>query len=76
MAAQHQQHHIPPVTSSQMAHAGPVLPLQMHYPQGQQQVLVRSPWFDKETTESIFVLVMYICCLCVVHIPLTYPGSG
>jgi len=39
MAAQHQQHHIPPVTSSQMAHTGPVLPLQMHYPQGQQQMM-------------------------------------
>lgn len=39
MAAQHQpQHHVPPATSSQMSHPGPVLPIQMHYPQGQQQV--------------------------------------
>jgi len=40
MAAQHQpQHHVPPATTSQMSHPGPVLPIQMHYPQGQQQMM-------------------------------------
>lgn len=43
------QHHIPS-SSAQMTHPGPVMPLQMHYPQGQQQVELRHTQFGQETS--------------------------